>query len=98
MGSRYRYFRNVWNSDFKHYQKGLHDIDLFDFFRFDDDRSYRIPVEHEYRPDLISLRFYGDPKLYWVLIYCNRFDSSPEDFNAGRVIRVPRFERVVAIS
>lgn len=98
MGSRYRLFASAWYDDLQHTIKGLPKEDIFSMFRFQDDIRYRIPLGYKYRPDLIANRFYGNPKLYWVLIYCNRFYNSPEDFEAGTVIRVPRFERIIDIA
>jgi len=97
MGSRYKYFREVWNEELRHTHKGLPDVDLYTFFTFSDDKKYRIPLKYEYRPDLISLDFYGDPKLFWVLVYANKFYESPEDFVAGTVINIPRFERIAGL-
>lgn len=97
MGSRYKYFRDAWDEDIKHNRKGMPDIDLYSFFTFSDDKSYRIPLKYEYRPDLIALDFYGDPKLFWVLIYANGFNNSPEDFSSGRIIKIPRYERVASL-
>ena len=97
MGSRYKYFRNVWNEDIQHTQKGLPDAELYTFFTFNDDVKFQIPLKFEYRPDLITFDHYGDPKLFWVLVYANSFDNSPQDFNAGRIIKIPRFERVVSL-
>lgn len=97
MGSRYKYFRNVWNDNIKHVQKGLPNTELYSFFNFNDDKSFRIPLKYEYRPDLIALNFYGDPRLFWILVYANSFDNSPEDFNAGRIIKIPRYERIVSL-
>lgn len=97
MGSRYKYFRTVWNSRLKHKIKGLPNIKLFNDFRFTDDISYRIPLKYEYRPDLIALEFYGDPRLFWVIVYANGFNNSPQDFNTGRVIKIPRYERIISL-
>jgi len=96
MGSRYKYFRTVWNSRLKHKIKGLPNIKLFNDFRFTDDISYRIPLKYEYRPDLIAIEYYGDPKLFWILVYSNRFEHSPDDFEKNTLIRVPRYERIVS--
>ena len=97
MGSRYKYFRNIWNEDIKHTQKGLPDVDVYTFFTFFDDKKFRIPIKFEYRPDLIALEFYGDPKLFWVLVYANGFNNSPQDFNSGKIIKIPRYERIAGL-
>lgn len=97
MSSRYKFFRESWNKDFRHMQKTLPDKSLEDTFQGEDDLTYEIPLKHRYRPDLISSFFYKDPKLYWVLIYANGFYNSPEDFEVSVKIRVPRYERVLSI-
>jgi len=97
MGSRYRFFRTVWNDLIKHNQKGLANIQTNEFFSYADDIKYQIPLKYEYRPDLIALDFYGDPKLFWVLVYANNFGNSPQDFNSGRMINVPKYERIITV-
>ena len=87
MSSRYRYFRDVWNEDVQHTQKGFPDIDLYTYFNFSDDRLYKIPLKYEYRPDLIAMEFYQNPKLYWVLVYANGFNNSPQDFVVNSIIK-----------
>jgi hypothetical protein len=46
---------------------------------------------------LISQRFYGEPKLYWVLVFVNDFGNSPEDFDEGAVIRIPYYNKVIEL-
>jgi len=97
MASRYKHWRNIYNEDIKHTQKGMPDTELYSFFTFNDDKSFRIPLKYEYRPDLIALDFYGDPRLFWVIVYANGFNNSPQDFNSGKVIKIPRYERIVSL-
>lgn len=96
--SRYRYFDDVWNDDINHIQKGHSSINFEDLLKNNDDNLYTIKLEEQYRPDILATRFYGDPKLFWVLIYVNNIENSPEGFYEGRVIRVPRIERVLDIT
>jgi len=95
--SRYKFFDDVWNDNLNHSQKGLMTTNIGDLFKGADDILFTIPREDEFRPDIISSRFYGDPKLYWVLVYANNISDSPEGFYEGRVIRVPRYERVIEL-
>jgi hypothetical protein len=98
MGTRYRFFDKVWDDNTKSYIKGMPNIDLYDYFRFDDDiYPYEIPLEYQYRPALLAYNFYGDAKLFWVLVYANRFSKCPEDFATNVKIRVPRKERILDI-
>ena len=40
------------------------------------------------RPDLTALEFYGDARLYWVILAANDL-KSPNEYVDGMVIRVP---------
>lgn len=70
---------------------------LYSFLKTNKDIWYKIPKSEEYRPDLIANRFYGDPRLFWVLVYANKFGNSPEDFTVDRTIRIPHHGRVLEI-
>ena len=94
MSSRYSFFDTVWNYDLSHEQKGLIKQGVGDLFKTEKDIYYQIPLEFKYRPDLIANKFYGNPKLSWVLTYVNEFKSSPEDYDTDIVIRIPYIERV----
>lgn len=95
--SRYKFFEEVWNSDIVHLQKGFPVSNLTDLFSGTDDISYSIPLEHQYRPDLIAQKFYGDPKLYWVLVYANNVRYCPDYFDTGTIMKIPKYERIRAL-
>lgn len=95
--SRYKFFETVWNPYLAHNQKGFPATNLEELFSNRDDLRFRIPIEYEYRPDLIAQKFYGNPKLSWIIIYANGFSNSPEDFEKNTLIRIPRKERVEAL-
>lgn len=97
MISRYKFYYDIYNEDINHTQKGLVEEDIKELLKSDSDVMYEIPKFEEFRPDLISQRFYGEPKLYWVLVFVNEFSSSPEDFEEGVVIRVPHYNRVIEL-
>jgi hypothetical protein len=97
MGSRYKYFSDIKDAITKHTIKGFPNVDLYSMFRFQDDVNYKIPMQYKYRPDLIAHKFYGDPKLFWVIVYANRFSNTPQDFEVDTVIRIPRYERIIDI-
>jgi hypothetical protein len=94
---RYRFFETVWNDSLMHNQKGMVRDDIATLFKTDKDIIYTIPIEHAYRPDLIADKFFGNSKLYWVLVYINNFSNCPEDFAANTSIRIPRYERVMEL-
>jgi hypothetical protein len=104
MADRYKWFEQIWIDTilkgtetklFGGYSKGFPNTELSELFNFNDNLTYKIPVEYNYRPDLIAYKFYKDPKLFWVLVYANNFNNSPEDFILGAVIKIPRFEKVI---
>lgn len=95
--TRYKFYDNVWNDDLNHNQKGFASVNLEELFTGDGDILYTIPVEHQYRPDLIAKKFLGNPKLFWVLVFANNFSNCPEDFETNIIIRIPRYERVLEL-
>lgn len=97
MISRYKFFSNIYNEEIEHTQKGLMEDDIKNLFKSNKDILYKIPKEEEFRPDLIAQKFYGNPKLYWVLIYVNEFGNSPEDFVEGKRIRITHYDRVLEL-
>lgn len=95
--SRYFFFDTVWNDDLNHSQKGFPSVKIGETFTGEGDILYTIPIEQQYRPDLIASKFYGNSKLYWILVYANNFANCPEDFETGVIIRVPKYERVIGL-
>lgn len=95
--SRYKHFETVWNEDINHTQKGTlsneFKTSLYNLVY----SNYLIPLKYKYRPDLIAKEFYGDSKLYWILVYYNRFNNSPFDFEANTYIKIPPFQDVLNI-
>jgi len=87
--SRYDFFETVWNEDIQHTQKGFIDNDFIQKLKEADSVPYQIPLSERYRPDLIAKKFYGTGKLYWVLVYVNDINNSPEGFEVNKVIRIP---------
>lgn len=51
--------------------------------------TFRIPKVMEYRPDLISLKFYGNYHMGWLIAHHNDFLDTIFDFRAGRKIDIP---------
>lgn len=98
MASRYeKFFDTVYNPNTNSLQKGFIKQDVKTSLRFSDDIIYEIPFIYNFRPDRIAQKFYGNPKLYWVLVYANDISNSPEGFYHGRKIRVPRVERITEV-
>lgn len=94
--SRYEnFFDTVFNEEKNNFQKGFAVEDFKERISFDDDIIYEIPLIYNFRPDRIAKQFYGNPKLFWILVYANNIEDSPEGFFSGRKIRVPRAERII---
>lgn len=53
----------------------------------DDDIEYII-TEHD-RIDLLSNRFYGTPRLWWVIALANKMANISTDFAPGKKILIP---------
>lgn len=52
------------------------------------DTFYEIAKEVEFRPDLVSFKFYSVPDFWWRIMEVNRMKDIME-FRAGRNIRIP---------
>ena len=46
-----------------------------------------LPYER-YRPDLLALNYYGDARLYWIILAANGLSSS-KDLVEGLIVRIP---------
>lgn len=50
---------------------------------------YTVDAATEHRPDLISLRYYGNYDLGWLLCEHNNFQDPLTDFYIGRRVAIP---------
>jgi len=95
--SRYKFFADVHNNATGTAFKGFPIDNFSTLFATANDKTYKIPVEFQYRPDLIANYFYGDPTLYWVLVYRNSIQNSPEGFETDKIISIPYIARVMEL-
>ena len=95
--SRYKFFADVKNNVTGTAFKGFPSTNLATLFSTTNDKSYTIPLKYQYRPDLIANYFYGDPTLFWVLVYSNNIQNSPEGFETDKIITIPYIARVVSL-
>lgn len=52
-------------------------------------QTFRIPQAMQYRPDLISIKFYGNFHMGWLIALHNDFMDPIREFTIGRLIRIP---------
>ncbi len=89
MKNRYDFFDDIWNDDIQHHQKFLLDHEFKKKLNEYDYILYNITLADEYRPDLIAHKFYGNSKLYWILVYANDINDSPQGFKTNTQIKIP---------
>jgi len=58
------------------------------------DRYVEVLPEWQHRPDLISLEFYGNEQLYWVIAYANEMVDPFAETYVGRRLRIPDRENL----
>lgn len=58
-----------------------------------DDLQYT--VQQTDRLDLLAQRFYGSPRLKWVIMAANGLELEPTDISEGDVLRIPAPRYVV---
>lgn len=66
--------------------KNFTDIDLSNA------TTFRIPKALEYRPDLLSQKFFGNFHLGWLLALHNNFLDPIYDFKEGVKIDIPNYD------
>jgi hypothetical protein len=61
--------------------------DIENSFNYD---LYKIPIDLQHRPDLISSNFYGSPQNWWLLMLVNNITDPFEGFNVNDIILIPK--------
>lgn len=56
-------------------------------------KSFRIPQALQFRPDLISYKFYGNFHMGWLICLHNDMLDPINDFYEGRLIEIPSIEQ-----
>lgn len=54
-----------------------------------DDLVYQIKGGVGERVDQLATKFYGDPRLWWVIAAANSFELVPVDLNHGDIVIIP---------
>jgi len=93
--SRYNYYDILYDYDVNNYILGLGFDNLPYFEETDNDIYYVIEPQYQYRPELLSLKFYGNQYLWWVIVKANNLSHPVKDLKAGKVIRIPAASRVL---
>ncbi len=52
------------------------------------DIIHTITTDEDQRPDLVALQFYGDARLYWVILGANGLREKSQ-FKKGLLVRIP---------
>ena len=52
------------------------------------DIIHRVTLDEDRRPDLVALTFYGDARLYWIILGANDLREK-EDLRVDMLIRIP---------
>lgn len=92
--SRYELFSNIFDEEQSREIKGFLREDIDDLLKTKSYKTITIPPGMEYRPDIISNVYFGSPKLFWILVYINKIEDSPEGFYLGREIMIPDINKI----
>lgn len=60
--------------------------------RLETDTNFRIPRAFRFRPDLISLKFYGNYHMGWLIAHHNDFLDPIFDFKEGYNLKIPNMD------
>lgn len=58
------------------------------------DKLYVVEPGDISRPDLIAYKFYGNPTLYWIILWLNGISDPFEGMYPGSVLRIPSLQRL----
>jgi hypothetical protein len=58
------------------------------------DRFYVVEANDKGRPDIVAYKLYGDPALYWVILWLNDILDPFETIYPGMLLRVPQQSRL----
>jgi hypothetical protein len=58
------------------------------------DRFYNVEANDAGRPDLVAYKMYGDPALYWVILFINGILDPFETLYPGMMLRIPTQRRL----
>lgn len=64
-------------------------IDMPDIPIQEDDETYTVKRGAAERIDRIATRFYGNPRLWWVIAVANDIEIQPTELSEGDVLRIP---------
>jgi hypothetical protein len=94
--SRLRFIDTIIDGDLNKARLGLKNTSFKLLLRNVAYTEYRIESKFEYRPDLISHKFYNNPELWWVIFEYNEFQHPFNDFYTDRQIKIPRYDAFIA--
>jgi hypothetical protein len=79
-------------NDILEYDLVKNNWDLFELNR--ETTFYTIPQSFLQRPDLISIKLYGNQIYWWIIAKVNQIDDWWNDVNPGDVIQVPNIRDI----
>ena len=92
--SRNQLYDTFYSDEQSKYIQGFIREDIKDFLDTSIKKTVAVPIEFDCRPDLIANYFLGSPELFWVLVYVNQIDNSPEGFSSGTTIQIPDINKL----
>ena len=60
------------------------------------DLIHRVTLDEDKRPDLIALNFYGDARLYWIILGANDLREK-EELRKDMLVRIPAKDSVYGV-
>jgi len=95
MANRYTFYNDVMDEKTKTNMKGLlKDPKFYEVFYSSNMSYFTIPIQLQYRPDLIAYRFYRDSSYDWILTFVNGITDSPEGYYVGKILLIPELSKI----
>jgi len=96
--NRFQYYTIIYDEVVSDFRIGLGYNNLPSYPEGPEDTYYVIEKYLAGRPDLISLKFYGTTKLWWVIAKENNIEHPVRDLDSGITVRIPDAFRVLGSS
>jgi hypothetical protein len=83
---------SIFSREFYITEDNKYDYSPVPFYTFpanENDKYIVIDKAEQFNPDLIAYNYYGDERLYWVILMANEIFDPFSQLYAGRSIRIP---------
>lgn len=94
--SKMKNYTIIFDEDVSQYRTGFYNSKFKNYQATNEDTIFTIPIQYQYRIDLISYNFYGTSLWDWVIEDANNIKDPIKDIIAGKKIIIPSISKIYA--